>query len=79
MGVWLWAMVLQVVLLLSEWREVMVSLLPVLFSVVMSILCWNLMQEIELASKVVMRVHIVVVRESLQVGWPPCVMVHLWQ
>ena len=65
MVVWLWAVVLQVMLLLSKRREVMVCLVLVSLSIMMAVLCWVLMEEVELASMVVVRVHVVVVRESL--------------
>ena len=79
MVVWLWAVVLQVMLLLSKRREVMVCLVLVSLSIMMAVLCWVLMEEVELASMVVVRVHVVVVRESLQIRRPPSVMVTLRQ
>ena len=75
MVVWLRAVVLQVMLLLSKRREVMVCLVLVSLSIMMAVLCWVLMEEVELASMVVVRVHVVVVRESLQIRRPPSVMV----
>ena len=61
MVVWLWAVVLQVMLLLSKRREVMVCLVFVSLSIMIAVLCWLLMEEVELASMVVVRVHVVVV------------------
>ena len=66
-------------LLLSKRREVMVCLVLVSLSIMMAVLCWVLMEEVELASMVVVRVHVVVVRESLQIRRSPSVMVSLRQ
>ena len=75
----LWSVVLQVMAFLGKWREVMVCLMVVFFSVMMLVLIMLVMEMTVLTSIWVMRVHIMVMWESFHVRVSPAMVTHFWK